>query len=91
VIRFDPFQSTAELLMNPLPFTISVKPAPPAAAFDGDKLLIDGAGLLAWLMVKLDAPDVPPPGVGLTTVTWAVPAELMSEAVMLACNCVEFT
>jgi hypothetical protein len=43
------------------------------------------------LMVKLDAPDVPPPGAGLTTVTCAVPAELMSEAVMLACNWVELT
>lgn len=35
--------------------------------------------------------DVPPPGVGLTTVTETVPGVAMSEARMIACNCEALT
>jgi hypothetical protein len=34
--------------------------------------------LEAYLMVKVKAEDLPPPGVGLETTIWAVPAEAMS-------------
>src|SRR5579872_3411824 len=87
VVRAAPFQLTTEPLMNPAPFTVRVKAAPPAVAPVGAREVIEGTGLAA-LMVKLALPDVPPPGDGLNTVTRPVPAEAMSAAVMAACTCV---
>src|SRR5262249_28233955 len=46
------------------------------------------AGLL---IVKTNVPDAPPPGAGLNTDTWAVPADPMSDARTDACSCVAFT
>jgi hypothetical protein len=37
-------------------------------------------------MVNVAAPDVPPPGAGVVTVTLAVPALVISAAVMAAVN-----
>src|SRR5580698_6816985 len=37
-------------------------------------------------MVKVSAFDLPPPGVGLLTVTWAVPALATSDFNIFACN-----
>jgi hypothetical protein len=45
----------AELLINPEPLTVSVKPAPPEKAFVGEMLEIEGLGLLAALTVKVSA------------------------------------
>jgi hypothetical protein len=45
-----------------------------------------GAGLSGALIVKLMAPDVPPPGAGVCTVTEAVPAEVRSDAGTCAVN-----
>src|SRR5262249_55356507 len=42
-------------------------------------------------MRKPSAADVPPPGAGVNTVTWDVPATAMSSAVIAACNCVALT
>src|SRR5712692_7074825 len=71
VWRLAPFQRTTELGANPLPFTASQKPGPAATALEGEMEAAVGAGLL---MVNVFAPDVPPPGAGLSTVTSAVPA-----------------
>ncbi len=43
------------------------------------------------VIVNVSAFDVPPPGVGFTTVTAAVPAAATSAAVMAAVNCVALT
>jgi hypothetical protein len=83
----DPFQFTTDPATNPLPFTVRVKATLPATAEDGDNEVIDGDGFGAALMVKLELPEVPPPGVGLNTVTGAVPAEAMSAALIDACTC----
>lgn len=65
-----PFQSTAAPEENPVPeICTDVLPAP-AVTPDGLKAVIVGAGLV---IVKLTADDVPPIGVGLTTVTGSVP------------------
>jgi hypothetical protein len=66
--------------------------------FNGLPELPDGAGLSKVIVgsmlseiVKVCALDVPPPGVGLKTVTDAVPAVAMSEAGMAAVNCIAET
>jgi hypothetical protein len=90
VVRFEPFHRTTDPLTNPLPFTVKVKAAPPAVALEGEIEVIAGTGLGA-VIVKAILPQVPPPGAGLKTVTWAVPAAAISAAVMAACNCVALT
>jgi hypothetical protein len=89
VVRFAPFHSTTEPLMKPLPLTVSVKAAAPAVREDGLMLEITGTG--GSLIVKVRALEVPPPGVGLNTLTWAVPATAMSAAVIAAVNLVAET
>ena len=60
---------------------VRVNAAPPADAEVGDKLVSVGAGFVAGLpMVKVVAAEVPPPGVGVNTVTAAVPEAAMSAA-----------
>src|SRR5206468_457004 len=88
VVRVLPFQRTVELLRKFPPFTVSVNATPPANALPGDRLLTAGAGLL---IEKVCAPEVPPPGAGVTTVTEAVPALAMSAAVIAAVSCVALT
>src|SRR5262249_8510478 len=89
VVRFELFQRTVAPLTNPLPFTVRVKAAAPAVALVGDSEEIVGTGLLGAEMVKVALPEVPPPGVGLKTVTIALPAAEPSAAVMAAVNCLE--
>jgi len=55
VVRLVPFQFTTDPLMNPVPFTVRVKAAPPAVAADGDREVMEGTGLVGTLMV----PPVP--------------------------------
>ena len=71
VVRGAPFQFTTELLMNPEPFTVSVKAAPPAVALVGKMEVTAGFGLL---IVKVSEFDAPPPGPGFVTMTGTVPA-----------------
>jgi len=85
VVRADPFQLTKEPLMNPLPFTVRVKAVPPTVAVDGDREVMEGAKLLT---LNAELPEVPPPGAGFDTVTWAVPVAAISVAGMAAFNCV---
>ena len=72
-----PFQLMTELATKLLPFTVSVKAAAPAVALDGDNDERAGTGLFTANVI---APDVPPPGVGLDTVTLVVPVLAISPA-----------
>jgi hypothetical protein len=74
---------------NPVPVSANVKAAPPAVAEVGAREVRVGAE--AALIVNDRLPDVPPPGAGLVTVTFAVPAVAISAAVMAAVNCVALT
>ncbi len=74
-----------------MPFTVNVKAVPPAVADVGLMLVVAGTGLLAALIVKVWALEVPPPGAGVNTVTEAVPAAAMSAAVIAAVSCVDET
>ena len=91
VVRFEPFHLTTELEMKLVPFTVRVKPAPPAVAELGLRLVVVGTGLSGTLIVKVWAFEVPPPGAGLKTVTLAVPAVAMSAARIDAVSCVALT
>ena len=80
------FQRTTEFARKLAPVTIRVKALPPATLVLGARLVtVGGDGLL---IVKASALDVPPPGVGLKTVTLGVPALTKSVAGIVALNCV---
>src|SRR5438093_12123528 len=72
-------------LMKFVPVAVRVNPAPPATALLGEIELSVGTRLL---IVNVCALEVPPPGVGLKTVTGAVPAVAMSAVVICALSCV---
>ncbi|MGA2723439.1 MAG: hypothetical protein ABSG79_13635 [Bryobacteraceae bacterium] len=74
-----PLHCTTAPETNPLPFTVSVKAAPPAGATFGLRLVIDGGALI----VKGAPVDVTPP---LVTVIVAVPAEAIRLLVTVAVN-----
>lgn len=60
-----------------LPFTVKVKAAPPAVTLAGDIDEIDGTGVDP-VTANVAVLDVPPPGAGFTTVTFAVTGELIA-------------
>ena len=74
-----------------VPVTVSVKADPPAIAEEGLMPVVVGTGLSGLLIVKVSAPEVPPPGVGLKTVTGTLPAVAISAAVIEAVSCVALT
>src|SRR5919108_211594 len=88
VARGAPFHCTVLSRTKPLPVAVSVKAAPPAVAVVGDTDVSVGTGLL---IENVCAADVPPPGVGVTTLTTALPAAAMSAAVMAAVSWVVLT
>src|SRR2546427_7669101 len=86
--RAAPFHRTADVATKPLPLTVRVKSTPPAVTLLGASEPSVGAGLL---IVKARAAEVPPPGAGVSTVTWAVPAVAISPAAMAAWSWVLLT
>jgi hypothetical protein len=86
ITRLLPFHRTWEDETKLEPVTVSVKAGPNAMVLVGESGgVMTGAGLS---MVNVCALEVPPPGVGLKTVTEAVPPFAMSEAGTVACSCV---
>lgn len=80
VVRLMPLTDTADAETKFFPDTKSVKPAPPVEAPEGVSDVICGTGLGIGLMINVRASVVPPPGVGVMTVTYALPAFWMSLA-----------
>jgi len=74
---------------KPVPVRVNVKAPPPAVAEVG--AIKVSVGPAAALIVKDTVADVPPPGAGLVTVTFAVPAVAISAAVIAAVSCVALT
>jgi len=60
--------------------TVSVKAPPPVVADDGVSDAIVGTGFVLPEIVNVALLEVPPPGVGLVTVTPADPAPVISVA-----------
>jgi hypothetical protein len=80
VARALPFQFTTDDDTNPVPVTVSVKSGLPTVVLVGDNDVNTGTGVAALIVnVKLVS-DWPPPGVGFTAVTEAVPAVAISLA-----------
>jgi hypothetical protein len=75
------------LLTKLEPDAVNANPEPPAVLEAGLMLFSIGVGLEAGEIVNVLALDVPPPGAGVNTVTFAVPALAMSPARMFACRC----
>jgi hypothetical protein len=88
VVRSVPFQRTFDALVKLAPLTVSVKAVLPIDALAGESEESVGAGLV---IEKLCAAEVPPPGVGVLTVTEAVPPLATSLAGMAAVSCVALT
>lgn len=83
-----PFHWIVEELTKPLPFTVIVKPAEPACTEFGDSDDMIGTGLAT---VKVAPAEVPPPGIGFTTVKVCTPAATNIDAGRDICNCVAET
>jgi hypothetical protein len=83
-----PLKFTTDPEKKPEPFTVSVNAAEPATTPVGAIVLTTGARLFT---VNVTAVDVPPPGVGLVTVTGGVPAVAISLAKITAVNDVALT
>ena len=83
VVRSLPFHRRTDEAMKFVPVDVRVNPAPPAVTLLGEIELSVGAGLL---IVNVCALEIPPPGVGVKTVTGAVPGVAMSLAEIAACS-----
>ena len=66
VVWTAPLKLSTELLLKFVPVTVKSKAGSPTVLLVGKMLANVGAGLFT---VKLSGPVVPPPGVGLVTVT----------------------
>jgi hypothetical protein len=91
VIGAIPPKLTVEAATKFVPLTVRAKGALPASTPVGEIIVIVGTRFVLLVMVKFAAFEVPPPGVGLVTVTATVPAEAMAEAGTAAVNCVALT
>jgi hypothetical protein len=79
-----PFHWTADDDIKFVPFAASVNAEPPAVASVGEMFETVGTGFVAAWMSNAMGREVPPPGAGFVTVTWAVPAAITSVAEMAA-------
>ena len=83
--RLVPFQTTVEVVLNPVPVTVSTNAWLPATADAGDSdVMVAGAG---ELRIKTAIPEPEPPG--FVTLTISVPAAAVRLAGTVATSCVE--
>ena len=88
VVPAVPLRFTTEEETKFVPFTVSVKAAPPASVLAGESDVIVGRGLLTVKDCAVEGPDV---GAGFDTVTLNVPAVTISATVIAAVTCVALT
>lgn len=84
VARLAPFHCTNADDAKALPVTVSVK-APEPTFTDAGRIEVT-EGVEAEVMVKLTPVEIPPPGVGVDTVTVVAPAVVRSEARIAAAS-----
>jgi hypothetical protein len=78
-----PSNCTTEVPTKPVPVTLRVNELPVATTGFGEMLETDGTGLFT---VSVNAPETPPPGAGLETVTDKYAPTATSEAEIVADN-----
>lgn len=78
VVLATPLKFTVAPVTNPVPFTVSVNPTPPAVALVGAIVVMTGGGFVTG---RLTVPEVPPPGAGLVTESGSDPSAAMSPVV----------
>jgi hypothetical protein len=91
VVREVLFHLTTDEEIKLLPVSANVNEELPFAADEGLIERATGTGLLLEVIVNVSPEDVPPPGVGLKTVTVAVPADAMFAAGTIAVTLVAET
>jgi len=91
VVSPAPFHLTVELLTKFVPDKLNVKSGLPAVVELGLIELSVGTGFAAAVTVNVTLFEVPPPGVGFTTVTGNAPVEVTSLAEIVAVSSVEET
>src|SRR5207237_5724910 len=85
VVRATPFHCTVLADTKPLPFTVSVKAAPPAVAVAGDSDVSTGAGLVPTRPVPVTPREMlPPPAVNVTLVAVVTPVSGVNRTVTVA-------
>jgi hypothetical protein len=84
VVSGAPLKSTVDEVTKLAPLTVKTKPVLPAEVEVGLRELVVGTEFIAVVTVNVCAFDVPPPGVGFTTVTLEVPTVVTSAAVIIA-------
>jgi hypothetical protein len=84
VVLDEPFHRTEEEASNPAPVNVNVKPLLPAVVEVGEIEVSVGEGLL---IVRFCAFEVPPPGVGFTTVIDEVAPTAISLVKIVAVSC----
>jgi hypothetical protein len=90
VVRADPLTWTMDVAEKFAPIAVNGMADPPAIAVVGLMPVSEGARFGATT-ARGREPEVPPPGGGVITLTWAVPTPVMSAAEMLAWSCVLLT
>jgi hypothetical protein len=88
VFSDEAFHDTTVEGTNPLPLIVMGRSGEPAVALVGVMPVMAGNGLFT---VKLTADDVPPPGVGFSTVSFAVVPFARSVVGIVACRLEEET
>ena len=88
VVRLLPLTLATAPLTKPVPLIVRVKSAAPAMTRSGLSRVKTGPPAMT---VSGRAVEVPPPGVGVLTVTSKVAAAVMSAALMVAVNWVGLT
>ena len=91
MVREVLFHLTTDEEIKLLPVSANVNEELPFAADEGLIERATGTGLLLEVIVNVSPEDVPPPGVGLKTVTVAVPADAMFAAGTIAVTLVAET
>lgn len=84
-IRFSPFQTIKEEGTKPIPVMVNTRLESFRFKEDGDTEEIAGTGSS---MISGKGEEAPPPGEGLNTVMWALPAAAKSPVERINSNCV---